>query len=51
MRFGLDPDSVSNLIRAKLRLEKSTEHRQAMYDIEHNLDLNTELDLKTESSA
>jgi len=37
-RFGLaHPDSASNLIRrAKLRLEKSTEYRQVIEDIEFN---------------
>ncbi|SMP74970.1 hypothetical protein SAMN06265222_11898 [Neorhodopirellula lusitana] len=43
-RFGLaHPDSSSNLIRrAKRRVEKSKEYRQAIDNIEQNLDLNTE---------
>ena len=43
-RFGLaHPDSSSNLIRrAKSRMEKSKQYRQAIDDIEYNLDVKTE---------
>jgi REP element-mobilizing transposase RayT len=43
-RFGLShPDSSSNLVRrAKSRSEQSRQYRQAIQDIEDNLDLNTE---------
>ncbi len=42
--FGLaHPDSVSNLVRrAKLRIDKSREYRQAIEYTEFNLGLNTE---------
>lgn len=44
--FGLaHPDSASNLVRrAKLRIDKSREYRQAIDDIEFNPGLNTETD-------
>lgn len=43
-RFGLmHPDSTSNPVRrAKSRQERSKEYRQAVEDIEHDLDLKTE---------
>jgi putative transposase len=43
-RLGLaHPDSSSNLVwRAKSRMEKSKQYRQAIDDIEHNLGLKTE---------
>ena len=42
--FGLvHPDSASNLVRrAKLRIDKSREYRQAIDDIEFNLGMKTE---------
>jgi hypothetical protein len=43
-RFGLShPDSSSNLVRrAKSHSQQSRQYRQAIQDIQYNLDLNTE---------